>query len=78
MKQFGIFYKASNYVVFTIIVDKVYPLKLANGFIDSLINPFFDEFKCVLGVTNFKSRLESITSDYYFVKFDRKLKAKKK
>lgn len=40
--SYGIFYKVSNYVVFTIIVDKAYPLKLANGFIDAIINPFFD------------------------------------
>jgi hypothetical protein len=76
--SYGIFYKINNYVVFTVIVDKAYPLKLANGFIDSIVTPFFDEAKIMLGVANFKSRLESITSDHYFVKFDRSIKNKKK
>ena len=76
--SFGIFFKVNSYVVFTVIVDKSYPLKLANGFVDSLIPPFFDEAKIVLGAANFKSRLEAIESDHFFVKFDRTIKSKKK
>ena len=76
--NFGIYFKVNSYVVFTLIVDKSYPLKLANGFIDALIPPFFDEAKILLGAANFKSRLEGITSDHYFVKFDRTIKSKKK
>jgi hypothetical protein len=76
--NFGIYYKVSNHVVFTVIVDKSYPPKLVNGFIDSLIPPFFDEAKCMLGSTNYQSRLESISSDHYFIKFDRTIKSKKK
>ena len=75
---FGIYYKIHSHVVFTIICDKTYPLKLANGFIDSLITPFFDEAKCSLGAANFKSRLEGISSDHHFVRFDRTIKNKKK
>ena len=44
-------------MVFTMIVDKSYPIKLANGFIDSIITPFFDEAKCLLGAANYQSRL---------------------
>jgi len=40
--SFGIFYKVSKRVVFTVIVDKAYPIKLVNGFIDTIIPPFFD------------------------------------
>lgn len=76
--SYGIFFKVNSFVVFTVIVDKSYPLKLANGFIDALITPFFDEAKILLGAANFKSRLEGITSDHYFVKFDRTIKQKKK
>ena len=43
--SFGIFYKVHNYVVFTLIVDKTYPLKLAAAFLDSIISPFFDEVR---------------------------------
>ena len=65
-------------MVFTVIVERGYPIKLANGFLDAIIGPFFDEAKCVLGSSNFKSRLEGIGSDHFFVKFDRTIKAKKK
>ncbi len=75
---YGIFYKVSSFVVFTVIVDKSYPLKLSGAFIDALTAPFFDEVKCILGAANYKSRLESITADHYFIKFDRTIKAKKK
>lgn len=54
---YGIYYKVNNHVVFTIIVEKSYPLKLANGFIDAIIAPFFDEVKCSLGAANYQSRL---------------------
>ena len=75
---FGIYYKINNYVVFTLICDKTYPIKLANGFIDALITPFFDDAKCVFGASNFKSKLEEINTDHYFVRFDRVVKNKKK
>lgn len=55
--SFGIYYKVNNHVVFTVIVDKSYPPKLANGFIESLMAPFFDEAKCLLGSSNYQSRL---------------------
>lgn len=42
---FGVFYKIHNYVVFTIIVDKKYPIKLSAAFLEALIAPFFDEVK---------------------------------
>lgn len=50
---FGIFYKIHNYVIFTIIVDKVYPIKLAGAFIDSIIAPFFDEVKTQFTAANY-------------------------
>ena len=75
---FGIFYKVEHYVVFTVIVDKAYPLKLVNGFVDAIITPFFDEVKCLFGATNFKSKLEGISGDHYFVRFDRVIKGKKR
>lgn len=75
---FNIFYKVSSHVVFTGIFDKSYPAKLANGFLDALIPPFFDEAKCLFGVANFASRLEAVSSDHYFIKFDRTVKAKKR
>lgn len=65
-------------MVFTMIVEKSYPIKLANGFIDAIIPPFFDEIKCSLGAANYQSRLETINSDHYFVRFDRIVKAKKR
>jgi hypothetical protein len=40
--NYGIFYKVSSHVVFTIIADRSYPPKLAASFIDSLVTPFFD------------------------------------
>jgi hypothetical protein len=75
---YGLFYKVSSHVVFTVIVDKGYPLKLVNAFLESLIAPFFDEAKCILGATSFQSRLESLSGDHYFIKFDRTIKCRKK
>jgi hypothetical protein len=40
--NFLIFYKISNHIVITIIVEKNYPIKLSNSFIDSLFAPFLD------------------------------------
>jgi vesicle transport protein SEC22 len=76
--QFGIFYKVQNYVVFTIIVDKAYPIKLAGAFIDAIISPFFDEVKTQFTAAHYESKLESLNTELYFIKFDRKIKEKKR
>jgi hypothetical protein len=77
-KSFGIFYKISSYVVFTVIVENGYPLKLVNVFLDTVITAFFDEAKTILGSNNLQSRLESIQGSHYFIKFDRIIKQKKR
>jgi len=76
--SFGIFYKVHNYVVFTLIADKTYPLKLAAAFLDSIIAPFFDEVRTHFTAANYESKLETLTSELYFIKFDRKIKEKKR
>jgi hypothetical protein len=76
--QFGVFYKIHNYVVFTAIVDKAYPIKLAAAFIDSIIAPFFDEVRTHFTAAQYESKLETLTSELYFIKFDRKIKEKKR
>eukprot|EP00919_Chromeraceae_sp_WS-2016_P049719 GHVR01117717.1.p1 GENE.GHVR01117717.1~~GHVR01117717.1.p1 ORF type:complete len:109 (+),score=5.62 GHVR01117717.1:371-697(+) len=68
----------SSYVIFTVIVENAYPLKLVNSFINSISIAFFDEVKCLLGSDNYQSRLESIEGSHYFVKFDRTIKQKVK
>ena len=56
-KSFGIFYKISSYVVFSVIVETGYPLKLINVFLDTVISSFFDEAKTILGTHDLQSRL---------------------
>lgn len=75
---FGIFYKIHNYVVFTVIADKNYPIKLAGAFIDSIISPFFDEVKTLFTANHYESKLEALTTELYFIKFDRRIKEKKR
>lgn len=40
--KYSIYYKIQSYVVFTVIVELGYPLKLINIFIDVIVNAFFD------------------------------------
>ena len=40
--HFAIFYKITDYIVFTAIVDKAYPIKLTSAFLDTIITSFFD------------------------------------
>jgi hypothetical protein len=54
---FGVFYKIHNYVVFTIIVDKKYPIKLSAAFLEALIPPFFDEVKTHFTAAQYESKL---------------------
>lgn len=54
---FGVFYKIHNYVVFTIIVDKKYPIKLSAAFLEALIAPFFDEVKTHFTAAQYESKL---------------------
>lgn len=75
---FNIYYKIQERVVFTIVVDKKYPIKLAAAFINALVGPFFDKARCMLGADNFATRLESIEGSHYFIKFDQVIKQKKK
>jgi hypothetical protein len=65
-------------VVFALIADKSYPLKLAAAFLDSLIAPFFDEVRTHFTAANYESKLETLTAELYFIKFDRKIKEKKR
>lgn len=51
--HFGIFYKVHSYVIFTIIVEKTYPIKLAGAFIEAIISPFFDEVKTQFTAANY-------------------------
>jgi hypothetical protein len=53
-----------------LILDKKYPVRLANYFMDSILNSFIDEVKCTFG-TQFTSKMETIDVNHYFIKFDR-------
>ena len=40
--QNAVYYKISMHVIFTVVCESTYPLKLANAFIDTVITAFFD------------------------------------
>ena len=54
---FKIYYKVDNYVIFTVIVDNSYPIKLVNCYLDVIKNSFFDNAKSNFGAENMISRL---------------------
>ncbi len=75
--KYLIYYKISRFVIATVVLEKNYPIKLANLFIDTILKSFLDEVKTQFGV-DYQSKLETIDSNHHFIKFDRVIKAKRK
>eukprot|EP01017_Pseudomicrothorax_dubius_P031387 TRINITY_DN4000_c0_g1_i1.p2 TRINITY_DN4000_c0_g1~~TRINITY_DN4000_c0_g1_i1.p2 ORF type:complete len:256 (+),score=61.87 TRINITY_DN4000_c0_g1_i1:965-1732(+) len=70
-------YKVVEGVIYLVLSDSKYPVKLANAYLDDVQSAFTEELKTAFGAMDYRNKIETIEKPYFFIKFERVLKRKK-